>query len=145
MIEDAERVRGMRVLVVEDGPTLTHGGMPFGAGLIAARQHGALEIVDPRPFAAGAIKETYRLYPHIGPVLPAVGYSQSQMRDLEETINRADCDVVLFATPIQLTRILSINKRALRVRYEYSDHGEPRLEEVLLSRMASWGQVLPKG
>ncbi len=144
-IEDAERVRGMRVLVVEDGPTLTHGGMPFGAGLIAARQHNALEIVDPRPFAAGAIKETYRLYPHIGPVLPAVGYSRSQVRDLEETINRADCDVVLFATPIQLTRILSINKRALRVRYEYSDHGEPRLEDVLVSRMASWGQVVPKG
>ncbi len=131
------QVRGTRVLVVEDGPTLTHGGMPFGAGLIAARQHGALEIVDPRPFAVGTIEETYRLFPHIGPVLPAIGYSQSQMRDLEETINRADCDIVLFATPIHLTRLLSLNKKAIRVRYEYQDHGEPCLEEVLLDRMAS--------
>jgi len=144
VLEDAGPVRGMRVLVVEDGPTLTHGGMPFGAGLIAARQQNALEIVDPRPFATGAIKETYRLYPHIGPVLPAVGYSRSQIRDLEETINRADCDVVLFATPIQLTRVLSMNKRAVRVRYEYLDHGEPCLEDVLVNRMALCGRVPPK-
>ncbi len=136
VLEGSGKVRGMKVLVVEDGPTLTHGGMPFGAGLIAARQHGALEIVEPRPYAVGTIEETYRLYPHIGPVLPAVGYSQAQIRDLEETINRADCDIVLFATPIQLTRILSINKKAIRVRYEYMDHGEPCLEEVLLNRMA---------
>jgi predicted GTPase len=139
VLEGPDKVRGMKVLVVEDGPTLTHGGMPFGAGLIAARQHGALEVVEPRPFAVGTIEETYRLYPHIGPVLPAVGYSQSQIRDLEETINRADCDIVLFATPIQLTRILSINKKAIRVRYEYMDHGEPCLEEVLLNRMADLG------
>jgi predicted GTPase len=119
--------------------------MPFGAGLIAARQHGALEIVDPRPFAVGTVAETYRLYPHIGPVLPAVGYSQSQIRDLEETVNRADCDIVLFATPIHLTRILSLNKKALRVRYEYLDHGEPSLEEVLLSRMADPGAFSRSG
>ncbi len=135
-LEAPGQVRGMRVLVVEDGPTLTHGGMPFGAGLIAARQHGALEIVEPRPFASGTVKETYQLYPHIGPVLPAVGYSQSQIRDLEETINRAECDIVLFATPIHLTQLLSLNKKAIGVRYEYGDHGVPRLEEVLLDRMA---------
>ncbi len=139
VLEDAGVVRGRRVLVVEDGPTLTHGGMPFGAGLIAARQHGAAAIVDPRSFAVGTIEETYRLYPRIGPVLPAIGYSQSQICDLEETINRADCDIVIFATPIQLTRILSMNKKALRVRYGYMDHGEPRLEEVLLNRLSLSG------
>jgi predicted GTPase len=143
VLEGSARIRGMKVLVVEDGPTLTHGGMPFGAGLIAARRYGALEIVEPRTFAVGTIAETYRLYPHIGPVLPAVGYSQSQMRDLEQTINRAHCDVVLFATPIHLTRVLSINKKAVRVRYEYMDHGEPCLEEVLLGRMAGLG--VPSG
>jgi len=145
VLEGSGKVRGMKVLVVEDGPTLTHGGMPFGAGLIAARRYGALEIVEPRPFAKGTIAETYRLYPHIGPVLPAVGYSQLQMRDLEETINRTDCDIVLFATPIQLTKILSINKKAIRVRYEYMDHGEPCLEEVLLSRMAGLDALRASG
>ena len=99
IVNEPERVRGMRVLVVEDGPTLTHGGMTFGAGSIAAQTFGALEIVDPRPYAAGSISDTYRAYPHIGPVLPAMGYSAEQIRDLEETINASDCDLVLFATP----------------------------------------------
>jgi predicted GTPase len=112
--------------------------MAYGAGVIAARQYGAVEVIDPRPVAVGSIAHTYRLYPHIGPVLPAMGYSPDQICDLEETINRADCDLVVFATPIQLTRILSMNKPALRVRYEYRDHGQPLLEDLLISRMQVW-------
>jgi predicted GTPase len=130
-----ELIRGKRVLVVEDGPTLTHGGMANGAGFIAAIRHGAREVVDPRPYATRTIREIYEEYPHIGPVLPAIGYSPAQVDDLQETINRSDSDLVVFATPIHLTRILSINKPALRVRYEYGDHGEPRLEEVLVRRI----------
>jgi predicted GTPase len=139
IVNEPERLRGMRVLVVEDGPTLTHGGMTFGAGVIAAQTFKALEIVDPRPYAAGSISETYRAYPHIGPVLPAMGYSAEQIRDLEETINASACDLVLFATPIQLTRIVSINKPAIRVRYEYEDYSSPTLEEVLLTELKGLG------
>jgi predicted GTPase len=135
IVNEPERLRGMRVLVVEDGPTLTHGGMTFGAGFIAAQTFGALEIVDPRPYAAGSISDTYSAYPHIGPVLPAMGYSAEQIRDLEETINASDCDLVLFATPIQLTRIVSINKPAIRVRYEYEDYSSPTLKEVLIAEL----------
>lgn len=141
MVTDPERIRGRRVLVVEDGPTLTHGEMPFGAGSIAARAFGAREIVDPRPFAAGSIRTTYLNYPHIGFVLPAMGYSAAQIADLQETINRSDCDLVLFATPIQLTRILSVNKPAIRVRYEYADHGSPTLQEVLAGELRALGLV----
>ena len=131
LVNEPEKIAGSRVLVVEDGPTVTHGEMAFGAGMVAANTFGALEIIDPRPFAVGAIKETYERYPAIGPVLPAMGYSAQQIRNLEETINRSDCDLVLFATPIQLKRILSIEKPAIRVRYEYRDHGSPTLEDVL--------------
>jgi predicted GTPase len=141
IVNEPERVRGMRVLVVEDGPTLTHGGMTFGAGFIAAQTFKALEIVDPRPYAAGSISDTYRIYPHIGPVLPAMGYSTDQIRDLEETINASVCDLVLFATPIQLTRIVSINKPAIRVRYEYEDNGSPTLENVLLGELKGRGLI----
>jgi predicted GTPase len=130
-----EDIRGKRVLVVEDGPTLTHGGMAYGAGMIAARKFGAAEVVDPRPYAAGAIREVFDRYPHMGPVLPAMGYSDAQLRDLERTVNGTDCDLVLFASPIQLTRIVSVNKPTIRVRYDYLDHGKPRLEEILLSRL----------
>lgn len=135
LVNHPERIQGKRVLVVEDGPTLTHGGMSYGAGVIAAQEYGAAEIVDPRPYAVGTIEEAYRLYPHLGSVLPATGYNKDQIHDLENTINHADCDLVLFATPIQLTRILSINKPTLRVRYEYRDRGHPLLEEILLSRL----------
>jgi predicted GTPase len=135
-VDRPESIRGKRVLVVEDGPTLTHGGMSFGAGTIAARDHGAAEIVDPRPFAAGRIGETFRRYPHIGPVLPAMGYSPEQIADLEETIETADCDLVLFATPIHLPRLLRIRKPTLRVRYDYRDHGSPTLAEILAARLA---------
>jgi predicted GTPase len=140
LVSDPGRIRGSRVLVVEDGPTLTHGEMAYGAGLIAAKTYGAGEIVEPRPFACGAIKETYRQYPHIGPVLPAMGYSRTQINDLEHTINDADCDLVVFATPIHLTRIVSINKPAIRVRYEYHDRGKPVLDDVLLKRLRASGR-----
>jgi len=129
------QIQGKRVLVVEDGPTLTHGEMPYGAGLIAAKAYGAGEIVDPRPYAVGTIKEIYLRYAHLGSVLPAMGYSNEQIDELEQTINSVDCDLVLFATPIQLTRILSLNKPTLRVRYEYQDRQHPTLETVLVDRL----------
>jgi predicted GTPase len=135
LVSQPERISGKRVLVVEDGPTLTHGEMPFGAGLIAAGQHRAAEIIDPRPYAVGSIVATYTKYPHIGKVLPAMGYGPAQIRDLEQTIANADCDLVLFATPIHLPRILNIEKPNLRVRYEYHDHGSPTLEEVLMEKL----------
>jgi predicted GTPase len=135
MVRDPDQIKGKKVLVVEDGPTLTHGEMPFGAGVVAAKTFGAIEIVDPRPYAVGTIKETYIRYPNTGPVLPAMGYSKDQIQDLESTINNVDCDLVLFATPIHLTRILSIKKLTVRVRYEYKDHDRPLLEEVLLRRL----------
>jgi predicted GTPase len=134
MVSKPERIRAKRILVVEDGPTLTHGGMPYGAGYIAAKSYGARELVDPRPYAVGTIRETYQKYPHIGPVLPAMGYSKHQIGDLQQTIKNAACDLVVFATPIHLTRIVSIDKPTLRVRYEYRDHGEPGLEQVLLRK-----------
>lgn len=137
LVSNPEQISGKRVLVVEDGPTLTHGEMPYGAGLIAAKTYGAAEVVDPRPYAKGTIHEIYLLYPHTGPVLPAMGYSSEQVQDLEDTINNAPCDLVLFATPIQLTRILSINKPTIRVRYEYHDHDHPYLEEALIDRLGS--------
>lgn len=135
LVSRPERIKGKRVLVVEDGPTLTHGEMPYGAGVIAARKFGAAELVDARPFAKGTIKETYSLYPHIGPLLPAMGYSREQIEDLEASINQTDCDLVIFATPIHLRRILSIEKPTLRVRYEYRDHGNPALKDLLLDRL----------
>ena len=135
LVSQPERISGKRVLVVEDGPTLTHGEMPFGAGLIAAGQHRAAKIIDPRPYAVGSIIATYTKYPHMGKVLPAMGYGPNQIRDLEQTIANADCDLVLFATPIHLPRILNIEKPNLRVRYEYHDHGSPTLEEVLMEKL----------
>jgi len=135
IVTDPGRIAGKRVLVVEDGPTLTHGEMAFGAGVIAARQYNAAEVVDPHPFAVGTIQEAFRRYPHIRTALPAMGYDKEQIRDLEKSINAADCDLVLFATPIQLTRVLSIRRPAIRVRYEYRDCGPPLLEEILLRRL----------
>jgi predicted GTPase len=139
LVNEPERIHGKRVLVVEDGPTLTHGGMAYGAGMIAACTFEAGEIVDPRPYALGSIQSVFRDHPRITAVLPAMGYSQEQIRDLEQTINAVECDLVLFATPINLTRLLTINKPTLRVRYEYRDCGEPRLEQVLLRRMEKQG------
>ncbi len=131
ILDQPEQIKGKRVLVVEDGPTLTHGEMAYGAGVIAAKTWHAAAIVDPRPYAFGSIQETYRKYPHIVSVLPAMGYGKKQIHDLEVSINNAECDLVLFATPIDLPKLVSINKPTLRVRYEYRDHGGPMLEAAL--------------
>lgn len=130
-VEDGERMAGKRVLVVEDGPTLTHGHMKFGAGVIAAQRYGAADIVDPRPYLVGTLKATFQTYPKIGKVLPAMGYGERQVKDLEATINACDCDIVVSATPIDLSRLVSIEKPTLRVRYGYRDHGEPTLGELV--------------
>jgi len=130
-MDEPQQITGKRVLVIEDGPTLTHGEMPYGAGLIAARKWGALETVDPRPWAVGSIKDTFEKYPHIGPLLPAMGYSEKQIKELEETVNKVPCDLVIVATPIDLRRVLKIDKPAIRVRYELQEIGTPSLEDAM--------------
>jgi predicted GTPase len=130
-VEEPERVRGARVLAVEDGPTLTHGEMAYGAAVKAAEALGAAELVDPRPYAVGTIRDTFDHYPRVGALLPAVGYGERQVRDLEETIRRTPCDVVLIGTPIDLRRLIQIDKPALRVRYELQERGTPDLPSVL--------------
>jgi predicted GTPase len=130
-ISEPALVKGRRVLVVEDGPTLTHGEMPYGAGVVAARQCGAAELVDPRPYAVGSIRSTYEHYTHLTSLLPAMGYSAIQRHELEETINRVPCDLVLVATPIDLGHLVKLNKRSLRVTYEVEDVTHPGLTEVL--------------
>jgi len=129
-VDDPSAIQGKRVLVVEDGPTLTHGEMKYGAGTVAAEKWGAGEIVDPRPWAKGEIAETYAKYPDIGTVLPAMGYGQTQMKDLADTINAVDCDLVLVGTPIDLGRVIEINKPAMRVRYDLADEGESFLAAI---------------
>ncbi len=133
--DDPRQIAGRRVLVVEDGPTLTHGEMAYGAGTIAARRFGAADTVDPRPFLAGSLKETFTDYPRIGSLLPAMGYSRRQIEDLEATINATDCDLVVAATPIDLTQLVRIDRPVVRIRYEYEDHGSPTLESSLLGRL----------
>lgn len=135
-VEDPTGIQGKRVLVVEDGPTLTHGGMSYGAGTVAARRLGAAEIVDPRPYAVGSIKETFDKYPSTGPVLPAMGYGPQQIRELEETINATPCELVVVATPIDLRRVAKINKPCDRVRYELQEIGQPTLADLLQDRFA---------
>ncbi len=130
-VDDPAVIRGKRVLVVEDGPTLTHGDMTFGAGTIAARKFGALEIVDPRPFTVGSIKETFKKYPKMGILLPAMGYGDKQKKDLEETINKTNCDAVIIGTPIDLRKIIDIKKPNVRVRYDLSEIGRPNLADAL--------------
>jgi predicted GTPase len=130
-IENPKLIKGRRVLVIEDGPTLTHGGMTYGAGTIAARQGGAAEIVDPRPYAVESIAEAFKKYPSVGPILPAIGYSTRQLRHLETTIARVDCDTVVVATPIDLSRIINIGKPHTRVSYELQELGTPNLEHIL--------------
>lgn len=134
-VDNPELIKGKRVLIVEDGPTLTHGEMKLGAGTIAAQKFGAAEIVDPREFAVGSQRETYELYPHVGPVLPAMGYSDKQRDDLEETIARADCDAVIIGTPIDLNRVVNIKQPNTRVYYDLQEIGSPNLEEVLADFM----------
>ncbi|MEE9189190.1 MAG: cyclic 2,3-diphosphoglycerate synthase [Candidatus Neomarinimicrobiota bacterium] len=130
-VEDSSIIRGRKVLAVEDGPTLTHGEMKFGAAVVAAKKFGAAEIVDPRPFLAGSLKKTFELYPEVGRVLPAMGYGSAQMKDLETTINNADCEVVIIGTPIDLRKLIDINKPAVRVTYDLQEVGKPNLEDVL--------------
>jgi predicted GTPase len=131
---DAEEIRGKRVLAIEDGPTLTHGEMTYGAAVLAAKQHGAAELVDPRPFAVGTIAETFEQYPNVGTLLPAMGYGRRQMEDLRETIKRCDADLVLIGTPIDLRRLIELDKPALRVTYKLQEMGEPTLEDVLAEK-----------
>lgn len=135
-LDRPDAVTGKRVLVVEDGPTTTHGGMGYGAGWLAAREAGAGEIVDPRPFAVGEIAEVFERYPHLRNVLPALGYGPDQLRDLERTINAAECDVVVVGTPIDLTRIVEIRKPTVRATYEYADAGDVKLADAVLRRLA---------
>ena len=130
-LEHGPSLVGAAVLVVEDGPTITHGGMPFGAGLVAAQRGGAAALVDPRPYAVGSIAETFEQYPHIGSVLPAMGYSDQQLHELEETINATDCDVVVSATPIDLTRLVDSHHPLRHASYELEELGRPTLADVL--------------
>jgi len=130
-IDSEESIRGKKVLVIEDGPTLTHGGMAYGAATIAAEKYGAQEIIDPRPYAVGTIKKIFENYPKLGKLLPAVGYSAQQIKDLEETINKVPCDSVLSATPADLSILLNINKPVLRVEYEIQETGHPNLEDII--------------
>jgi len=130
-IDDYQLIRGKRVLAVEDGPTLTHGEMTYGAAVVAAEKFGALELVDPRPYTVGTITETYEKYPEIGSLLPAMGYGDQQIKDLETTINQTECDVVIIGTPIDLRKLVNINKTAVRVTYELQEIGKPDLKETL--------------
>ncbi len=131
-VQDPAAIRGKRVLVIEDGPTLTHGEMPFGAGVVAAQKFGAAELVDPRPYAVGSIRDTFAKYPHIGPLLPAMGYGKKQIAELEATINATPCDLVLVATPIDIRRVADIRHPTDRVRYELQVIGQPTLRDVLV-------------
>lgn len=140
-VEQSDLIRGKRVLVIEDGPTLTHGEMKYGAGWVAARRFGAAEIVDPRPYAVGTLAETYAKYPATGSILPAMGYSDQQVLDLQETINRTPAEVVLVATPIDLRRLVRIDRPALRVRYELQEIGEPTLGQILARFWAEKAQA----
>lgn len=135
-VEKHEEILGKKVLVVEDGPTLTHGEMTYGAGMVAAQKYGASEIVDPRPYTVGSITATFKKYPGIGTLLPAMGYGDQQIKDLEQTINQTPVDLVICATPIDLGRLITINKPCLRVRYELQEIGAPTLEEVLKQKLA---------
>lgn len=133
-VDEPDAIKGKRVLVIEDGPTLTHGEMTYGAGWVAARRFGASEIVDPRPFAVGSIAATFEKYPRTGPILPAMGYGSEMIKDLEITINSANVDMVISATPIDLTRIINVNKPMQRVRYELQEIGQPTLKDILIKR-----------
>ena len=133
-VNQSEKIRGKRVLVIEDGPTLTHGEMKYGAGIMAAYKYGAAELIDPRPFAVGSIADTFVKYPEIGPLLPAMGYGSQQMQDLEATIHKVEADLVIIATPIDLGRIVQFKKPTVRVTYELDEIGTPNLKEILYKK-----------
>ncbi len=143
MLHDGDSLRGKRVLVIEDGPTLTHGGMSFGAATVAAQEAGVAERVDPRPYAVGTIAETFRRYPHIERVLPAMGYSDAQLRELETTINRTECDIVLTGTPIDLGRLIRSRHPMRHVTYELQEIGQPTLADVLAPFIAQASRRQP--
>lgn len=130
-VPDEKEIEKKRVLVIEDGPTLTHGGMPYGAGIIAATKYNASKIIDPRPFAVGSIKETFQKYPHLDKVLPAMGYGKEQISELTQTINKAHCDLIISGTPTDLNRLIKTDKKILQIRYKLEEIGSPNLEEVL--------------
>jgi len=136
-VKNPSIIRGKRCLVIEDGPTLTHGEMTYGAGFIAAKKFGASEIIDPRPYAVGSIVNTYKKYTHLDKILPAMGYGKKQIKELEESINKSDAEVVVIGTPIDLTRIMNIKKPTVRVTYELQEIGKPDLEEVLSNFLAN--------
>jgi predicted GTPase len=133
-VDNPDAIKGKRVLVVEDGPTLTHGNMPYGAGVIVVKKLGANELVDPRPYAVGSIVAAFQKYTHLGPLLPALGYGKEQIQELQKTINATPCDIVVIGTPIDLRRILKINKPAVRAKYELQELGSPTLEDILNKR-----------
>jgi len=130
-VDDPAGVKGKKVLVIEDGPTLTHGGMSFGAATVAARQFGAAEIVDPRQYAVGSIKNAYKKYPHMENLIPALGYYDDQLKDLEKTIAATPCDLILIGSPIDIRRVIKLDKPAMRVRYELEEIGSPNLNEII--------------
>jgi len=130
-VDDPEVIKYKKVLVIEDGPTLTHGEMKFGAGVVAARQFGAYELIDPRPYLVGSLKDTFEKYPDIGEILPAMGYGKKQLHDLERTIQNVECDGVIIATPIDLSREIKINKLYTRVYYSLQEAGDPKLDKIL--------------
>jgi predicted GTPase len=135
LLDDPGALEGKKVLVIEDGPTLSHGEMTYGAGVVAARQHGAAEIVDPRPYVTGSLRHVYEAYP-VGPVLPAMGYSATQIDELERTIDQAPVDVVVIATPVDLAKVADIRKPSVRVRYELAEReGYPTIADVLAERL----------
>jgi len=142
VITDPELVRGRRAIVVEDGPTLTHGGMSYGAGVIAAGEYDVAEIVDPRPFAVGTVKDTFARFPHLGNVLPAMGYSPQQINELRETINSSDADVVIVGTPVDLTRVMELNKPSVRVRYELRERGDTSIADLIYEEIFEGEPVL---
>lgn len=139
-VEDYAKIKGKKVLVVEDGPTLTHGEMKYGAGFVAARKFGASQIIDPRPFAVGSIIETYKKYNHLDLILPAMGYGEKQIKELEKTINSSDADLIIIGTPIDLRRVMKLNKPAVRVKYELQEIGKPDLEDVLSNFVKKMGK-----
>jgi predicted GTPase len=133
-VDNPSIIKGKRVLVIEDGPTLTHGNMAYGAGTIASKRLGASELVDPRPYAVGSIRAVFDKYTHLGPLLPAMGYGDAQIGELEETISKTPCDLIVVGTPIDLRKILQLSKPATRVRYELQETGETGLEDILAQR-----------
>ena len=135
-MDDPSVVKGKQVLVVEDGPTLTHGEMKIGAGVVAARKFGAAELVDPRPYTVGRLTETFEIYPEIGTLLPAMGYGEVQLKDMETSINNTECDAVVIATPIDLNRIIKIDKPNTRVYYNLQEIGRPNFDQVLADFVA---------